>query len=80
MPYVSNFPSLIYADNEAKKREELSERIATKLKSETSLHNEILEKERELKGLKISTDSADFVIKHKEVTVSDCPVRDRQES
>jgi hypothetical protein len=57
------------ADEQAKKREELSERIATKLRSETNLHTEILEKEKELKGLRISTDSADFVIKHKEATV-----------
>jgi len=57
------------ADDQAKKREELSERIATKLRSETNLHTEILEKEKELKGLRISTDSADFVIKHKEATV-----------
>ena len=57
------------ADNQAKKREQLSERIATKLRSETNLHTEILEKEKELKGLRISTDSADFVIKHKEATV-----------
>lgn len=39
------------------------------MKSETSLHTEILEKEKELKGLRISTDSSDFVIKHKEATV-----------
>lgn len=57
------------ADKQAKKREQLSERIATKLRSETNLHTEILEKEKELKGLRISTDSADFVLKHKEATV-----------
>ena len=39
------------------------------MRSETNLHTEILEKEKELKGLRISTDSADFVIKHKEATV-----------
>ena len=48
----------------------MSERIATKLRSEATLHHEIAESEKELKGLRISTDSAEFVLKHKDAAVS----------
>lgn len=53
-----------------KRREQVSERIATKLRSEATLHHQIAESERELKSLRIATDSADFVLKHKDAAVS----------
>jgi hypothetical protein len=47
----------------------VSERIAARIRSETNLHHEIAESERELKTLRIQTDSAEYVLKHKEVAV-----------
>ena len=58
-------------NRQAKKREQVSERIANKLKSETTLHHQIVESERELKSLRIATDSAEFNIKYKDVAVSE---------
>ena len=55
---------------QAKRREQVSERIASKLKSESTLHHDIAESERELKNLRIMTDSAEFVLKHKDAAVS----------
>ncbi|WRT68405.1 uncharacterized protein IL334_005381 [Kwoniella shivajii] len=53
----------------AKRREQVSERIAAKLRSETTLHTEILDSEKELKSLKINTESAEYVLKHKQVAL-----------
>ena len=58
--------SLIF---QAKKREEISERIASKIRTETSLHHDIVEAERELKSLRVSTDHAEVVLRHKEAAV-----------
>lgn len=67
-PFLS--PALnIDVDFQAKRREQVSERIATKLRSEATLHHEIAESEKELKTLRIATDSADFVLKHKDAAV-----------
>ena len=49
----------------------MSERIASKIRSETNLHHEIADSERELKTLRIQTDSAEFIIKHKDAAVSE---------
>jgi len=48
----------------------VSERIATKIRSESTLHHEIQEAERELKTLRIQTDSTEAVLKQKEIAVS----------
>ncbi|KAK4684148.1 hypothetical protein P7C73_g6051, partial [Tremellales sp. Uapishka_1] len=53
----------------AKRREQLSSRIAEKLRSETTLHHQIIEYERELKQLRIATDSSDYVLGQKEVAM-----------
>ncbi len=55
---------------QAKRREQVSERIATKLRSEATLHHELAESEKELKTLRIATDSAEFVLKHKDAAAS----------
>lgn len=47
----------------------MSERIATKLRSEANLHHEIAESERELKTLRIATDSAEVVLRQKGIAV-----------
>jgi hypothetical protein len=54
----------------AKRREEVAGRIAAKIRSENNLHHEIAESERELKTLRIQTDSAEYVLKHKDAAVS----------
>jgi molybdopterin-biosynthesis enzyme MoeA-like protein len=54
----------------AKRREQVSERIATKIRSESNLHHEIQEAERELKTLRIQTDSTEAILKQKEIAVS----------
>ena len=48
----------------------MSERIANKIRSETNLHHEIAESDRELKALRIQTESAEYILKHKEFAVS----------
>ncbi|WWC63303.1 uncharacterized protein I303_105903 [Kwoniella dejecticola CBS 10117] len=53
----------------AKRREQVSERIAAKLRSETTLHNDIAESEKEIKTLKISVESSEYILKHKEVAL-----------
>lgn len=53
-----------------KRREEVAGRIAAKIRSENNLHHEIAESERELKTLRIQTDSAEYVLKHKDAAVS----------
>ncbi|WWD02588.1 hypothetical protein V865_000628 [Kwoniella europaea PYCC6329] len=53
----------------AKRREQVSSRIAAKLRSETTLHNEIAESEREIKTLRINTESAEYILRHKEVAL-----------
>ncbi|WWC90705.1 uncharacterized protein L201_005642 [Kwoniella dendrophila CBS 6074] len=53
----------------AKRREETSERIAAKLRSETTLHNDIIESEKEIKSLRMNTESAEYVLKHKQVAL-----------
>ncbi|ORY35583.1 hypothetical protein BCR39DRAFT_510904 [Naematelia encephala] len=57
------------SSDSAKRREQVSERIASKIRSETNLHHEILEVEKELKTLRIGTDSAETVLKHKEAAM-----------
>ncbi|CAD6577548.1 MAG: hypothetical protein TREMPRED_001976 [Tremellales sp. Tagirdzhanova-0007] len=52
-----------------RRREQVSERIATKLRSEATLHHQIAESEKELKSLRITTESADFVLKHKDAAM-----------
>ncbi|WWD19069.1 hypothetical protein CI109_103527 [Kwoniella shandongensis] len=54
----------------AKRREELSSRIANKLRSETNLQRDISDADKELKALKIATESAEYVLKHKEVALT----------
>jgi hypothetical protein len=54
----------------AKRREEVAGRIAAKIRSENNLHHEIAESERELKTLRIQTDSTEYVLKHKDAAVS----------
>ncbi|WVF72805.1 hypothetical protein IAT40_007623 [Kwoniella sp. CBS 6097] len=53
----------------AKRREQVSERIAAKLRSESELRNEIADSEKELKSLRISTESSEYVLRHKEVAL-----------
>ncbi|OCF37941.1 hypothetical protein I316_00165 [Kwoniella heveanensis BCC8398] len=53
----------------AKRREQVSERIAAKLRSESALRNEIADSEKELKSLRISTESSEYVLRHKEVAL-----------
>nr|XP_019044694.1 hypothetical protein I302_06607 [Kwoniella bestiolae CBS 10118]OCF23624.1 hypothetical protein I302_06607 [Kwoniella bestiolae CBS 10118] len=53
----------------AKRREQVSSRIAAKLRSETTLHNEIAEAEREIKTLRINTESSEYILRHKEVAL-----------
>ncbi|WWC71560.1 uncharacterized protein I206_105518 [Kwoniella pini CBS 10737] len=53
----------------AKRREQVSERIAAKLRSENTLFNEIAESEKEIKTLKISVESSEYILKHKEVAL-----------
>ena len=55
--------------SQAKRREQVSERIQAKIRTESTLHHEIAETEKELKSLRISTDSAEFVLKHKDAAV-----------
>lgn len=55
---------------QVKRREEISEKIQNKIRSEANLHHEIAESERELKALRIQTDSMEYILKHKEVAVS----------
>ncbi|KAK8854785.1 hypothetical protein IAR55_003524 [Kwoniella newhampshirensis] len=54
----------------AKRREELSSRIANKLRSETNLQRDISEADKELKALRIATESAEYVLKHKEIALT----------
>ncbi|WVQ74929.1 hypothetical protein IAR50_004537 [Cryptococcus sp. DSM 104548] len=53
----------------AKKREEVSERIAKKLHQETALNHEITETDRELKALKIATEHAETTLRQKDVSI-----------
>jgi hypothetical protein len=55
---------------QVRKREEISEKIQKKIRSETTLHQDIQDAERELKSLRISTDSAEYILRHKEAAVS----------
>lgn len=54
---------------QAKRREELSERITKKLQSETALNHDIQETDRELKTLRIATETAEAVWRQKEIAV-----------
>lgn len=65
-------PSLMLTQIEfiqAKRREELSERITRKLQSETALNHDIQETDRELKTLRIATETAEAVWRQKEIAV-----------
>lgn len=53
----------------AKRREQTSARIAERLRSETTKQHAIAETERELKALRVATESAVYVLKHKEIAV-----------
>ncbi|XAO25683.1 hypothetical protein I312_104511 [Cryptococcus bacillisporus CA1280] len=54
----------------AKRREELSERITKKLQSETALNHDIQETDRELKTLRIATETAEAIWRQKEIALS----------
>ncbi|OXB36773.1 hypothetical protein J007_03461 [Cryptococcus neoformans] len=54
----------------AKRREELSERITKKLQSETALNHDIQETDRELKTLRIATDTAEALWRQKDIALS----------
>lgn len=53
-----------------KRREQVAERIQAKIRTETTLHHDIAESEKELKTLRIQTESAEHILKHKTVAVS----------
>ncbi|TYJ53090.1 hypothetical protein B9479_006271 [Cryptococcus floricola] len=53
----------------ARKREEVSERIAKKLHQETALNHEITETDRELKGLKIASEHAEATLRQKDISI-----------
>ncbi|RXK41126.1 hypothetical protein M231_01529 [Tremella mesenterica] len=54
----------------AKRREQVSERIASKIRTENSLNQEIADNERELKTLRIQTGSVEFVLNHKQAAMT----------
>jgi hypothetical protein len=64
------YVALRRAHTQAKRREQVKERIENKIRSEASLHTDIAETDRELKGLRIHTESLEYVLKHKEAAVS----------
>ncbi|WVQ81812.1 hypothetical protein IAT38_003939 [Cryptococcus sp. DSM 104549] len=54
----------------AKRREEVAERIAKKLRSETKINHDINEADKELKSLKAQTEHAEFTLKQKDAAMS----------
>lgn len=48
----------------------MAERIQNKIRSEATKHHEIAESERELRTLRVQTDSAEHVLRHKTLAVS----------